>query len=167
MYKRRTWDEERRQEEGGRGECTEEKCWAALFPTDGEDSDDGTSLEEIVPDFEVGIAEGTFHEEDVGRKKSLMLSFFKKWKLEIRFTVEKKNPHNARDAVRLVNIASRAVAGLVKDKEDLDLLEIPATLRRHLADSFTDLVWRRGDGGSSSRPDSRFPTCSLHKGESN
>jgi len=109
-------------------EYTEEKCWM-MFCED-------KQLEDLVPEFEVEINEVHF-EEGTGRKKWINLRFVTdQWNLAVKFSVEKKMPD-----FNLVNIAAAAVSEHLDDKEKIQHLEIPVTLRSPVAKMMKDVRW--------------------------
>jgi len=125
VFKRRLWEIKQiwTQDE----EYTEEKCWT-IFSKD-------KKLEDLVPEFEVQINEGT------GRKKWINLRFGTETDLSVTFSIEKKRP----DFI-LVNIAAAAVSEHLDDIEKIQHLEIPVTLRSCVAKMMKDVRWMSNFG---------------------
>jgi len=115
---------------------SEEACWATLF------LQTETSLESIIPEFEVTISEGDFG-ADLGRTKWFEIRFVSTWNLTVKFSVEKKK----RWTSSLVNVAAAAVAKNLEDGDHVNVvdqvlkLEIPATLRSPVEKMRRDQRW--------------------------
>jgi len=112
-------------------EFSEERCWAIFF----EDKD----MEAIIPEIEVTIKEGNFGSE-AGRQKWINLNFISA-NVEVKFMSVKKQKM---EKGNLVAIAAAAVAKQLQDVEDIDHLEIPSTLMKHVSQMIEDRSLDKG-----------------------
>lgn len=107
---------------------SEEACWTLFI----EDLD----LEAVIPEFDILIYEGDFGVESK-RKKWIELQLVSNWSLSIKFTAEKKKC----DRTTLVQTAASAVASQLGDLEDVNMLQIPITLKSPVTKRIRDLKW--------------------------
>jgi len=127
-------------------EISEEGCWELVkksyndtFQSKSEDKElvqENSPFDELIPHFDVSVVEGEGLGGENGRKKMIKLKFAKKWNLEVNFVVEKK-----KSECSLVDVASKAVAKMLNDEEDIEDLEIPITLRKPLRSKVADWRW--------------------------
>ena len=99
--------------------------------------DGGARLCSLVPQFGVSIDELVEDDSDE-RSKLVTLHFDAKWKLEVKFKIEKK-----RHLKNLVDAAAEVVTSKILDEESIDILEIPEELKLILKIRMTDINWTR------------------------
>ena len=98
---------------------------------------DGKELMNLIPDFGISIDELVENNENE-RKKLVTLHFDAKWKLEVKFTIEKKR---VRDS--LLEFAAEKVGHMLEHEAAVDELEIPEVLKKQVAEKVRDGFWIR------------------------
>ena len=95
----------------------------------------GKQLTSLIPDFGISIDELVENNENE-RKKLVTLHFDAKWKLEVKFTIEKK-----RHLESLLDSAAEKVGHMLENEAAVDILEIPEVLRKPVAENVRDGHW--------------------------
>jgi len=101
-----------------------------------------TFYEEQIVQSQVRKLEGILSRGDIAAaiKGLRTIRITKKWKMEIKFVVEKKRK---RYVESLLDLASVPVAEMMDDKEEVDRFNIPKHLKENVLEGFKDWAWRR------------------------
>jgi len=94
-------------------------------------------LDDLIPNFGVSTDEVIEGNEDE-RKKIVTVNFDAKWKLEVKFTIEKK-----RVVKTLVDAAAEIIGKVLDDEISVDMLEIPQVLKKPVVEKVRDSLWIR------------------------
>merc|ERR1719309_141833 len=90
--------------------------------------DGKNKLDDLIPDFGVSIDE-MVEENNNERKKIVTVYFDAKWKLEVKFTIEKKKVVN-----NLLDAAAEVVGKHLRGENNVTVLEIPVVLRGNVVE---------------------------------
>eukprot|EP00092_Neocalanus_flemingeri_P017317 GFUD01018730.1.p1 GENE.GFUD01018730.1~~GFUD01018730.1.p1 ORF type:complete len:269 (-),score=34.87 GFUD01018730.1:169-975(-) len=99
--------------------------------------DNDKKLDDLIPDFGVSTDE-LIEENENERKKLITVHFDAKWKLEVKFTIEKK-----RVVKTLVDAAAEVIGKLLVNEDNVERLQIPLILRKPVAEKVRDAIWIR------------------------